>query len=277
MNPFFSVVIPTLNEENYLPRLLKDLGKQAYQNFEVLIVDGYSLDETIEKAKEYQKTLPLRLFESNKKNVSAQRNFGATQAKGKYLVFLDADTRIKPTFLKKLLNSIEKNKGLLFIPYITTEKNDSEYKPLLDLSNLLVEFSQNIKRRFSLGGAIIAEKHFFELVGGFNEKIYLSEDHELVQRMAQWGVNAKFMRDNQVTFCLRRIKKEGQIKFFYKYFVAASRRFILNEEIKNKIFEYNMGGQFYAQDKKTKNEFFFQKYAQDIKLLFKKVLKELGS
>jgi glycosyltransferase involved in cell wall biosynthesis len=54
-NPFFSVIIPTLNEEDYLPKILADFAKQKERNFEIIIVDAASEDKTRERALEFSK------------------------------------------------------------------------------------------------------------------------------------------------------------------------------------------------------------------------------
>ncbi|KKT87511.1 MAG: Cell wall biogenesis glycosyltransferase, partial [Candidatus Collierbacteria bacterium GW2011_GWD2_45_10] len=90
--PFFSVIIPALNEEKYLPLLLADLAKQTTRDFEVIIIDGNSKDKTVAKAKLFKNKLPLlTILSSPVRNVSVQRNQGATKATGRYLLFNDAD------------------------------------------------------------------------------------------------------------------------------------------------------------------------------------------
>ncbi|MDP3442236.1 MAG: glycosyltransferase, partial [Ignavibacteria bacterium] len=79
MNPRFSIVIPTLDEEICLPQLLKDLSLQSWTDFEVIHVDGGSKDKTLEKAKAWEDKLNLRTISHDVKNVSAQRNRGATE------------------------------------------------------------------------------------------------------------------------------------------------------------------------------------------------------
>jgi len=273
MKRFFSIVIPTLNEEKFLPKLLNDLTKQKEKDFEVIVADGFSVDKTKDCIKSYKGDLRLSFVQTRQKNVAAQRNYGAKKTAGSYLVFLDADARISPSFFKKVKKTIIKNKGLLFLPYFLPDKEYQQYKPLFDLVNIMVELSQNLPKRFSLGGSIIIEKNFFNMIGGFDENLFIAEDHELVQRAGQWGVNSKFIKEARIFFSLRRMKKEGQIKFFYKYFIASARRLFFNEEIKKKIFEYQMGGQVYQKDEdKQKKEEFFNYYFNQIKTLFKKIL-----
>jgi len=272
MKPFFSIVIPTLNEEKFLPKLLSDLVKQKETNFEVIVADGFSQDCTKDCIEPFKKTLNLQFFQTKRKNVAAQRNYGATQSQGDYLVFLDADTRVTPFFLKKVEKFVLKRKGLLFIPYSLPDKEYKQYKPLFDLGNILAELSQKLPARFSLGGQIIIERGFFLLIKGFDENLFISEDHELVQRAGQWGVESKFMKEAKTYFSLRRMKKQGQIKFFYNYFIATARRVFFNEEIKKRIFEYQMGGQVYEEEESHKKEEFFEHYFNQIKSLFKKIL-----
>ena len=56
--PFFSIIIPALNEEKYLPLLLSDLAKQTMRDFEVVVVDGKSEVKTVVTAKSFAKSLP---------------------------------------------------------------------------------------------------------------------------------------------------------------------------------------------------------------------------
>lgn len=273
MEPFFSVVIPTLNEEKFLPKLLKDLAKQKEKDFEVVIVDGKSTDKTKEVAQRFSKIFSLKFLDSKKRNVAFQRNLGADSSQGRYLVFLDADTRISSSFLKKIKQKIIKDKGLVFIPYFSPEKKFEEYRILFDLSNIMVEFSQNINRRFSLGGSMIFEKNFFLLIKGFNEKLFVSEDHELIQRVSRWGVKPKFLRNPKIIICLRRTEREGWLRLFYKYFLSTAHR-LFKGEIKEKIYNYEMGGQLY-NNKSLKKSIKPMINLKQVKKLFKKLLKEL--
>ena len=272
MKPYFSIVIPTLNEEKYLPFLLEDLANQREKDFEVIITDGYSKDRTGECVKVFNNELKLFFYKTKLKNVASQRNFGAKKSRGNYIIFLDADSRINKFFIKKVKKSVTKNKGLIFIPYFMPDKEYKQYKPLFDLGNIFVELSQNLPKKFSLGGTMVIEKNFFHIIGGFNEELFIAEDHELIQRASDWGVHSKFIKEAKTSFSLRRMKKEGQIKFFYNYFIASARRIILNEEIKKKIFEYQMGGQVYDKNAIGHKEEFLTKYINQVKGLFKRIL-----
>jgi len=278
MNLYFSIIIPTFNEEKFIPKLLTDLSNQTFKNFEVIIVDRLSQDKTKKVIDQYKSKLKLIFFFTNIKNVAGQRNFGAKKAQGQYLIFLDADVRISKGFLKKVNQYINKNKGLVFIPFIAPEKKYKKYQPFFDLVNLIVEFTQKLPKKFSLGGSIIIEKNLFSLIGGFDESLFISEDHELIQRVSKWGVITKFIKSGKVCFSLRRMEKEGEIKFLSKYFFAFIRRFISKKEIREKIFEYQMGGHLYNNNLENKKNDFFNDYLNRVKKLlkdFKKTIRKI--
>ena len=99
-----SIVIPTLNEEKYLPRLLDSIKNQDFYDYEIIVSDAESSDKTIEIAKKYgAKTLVY----TTTKHPSAQRNEGAKIAKGELLLFLDADVVLTPGFLTSALKEFK--------------------------------------------------------------------------------------------------------------------------------------------------------------------------
>ena len=101
--PFFSVVIPALNEEKFLPNLLASLASQTDRNFEVIVVDGASKDKTVAVAERYKNKLPsLQVIVGAKARLPLQRNIGANAAHGEWYVFVDADTVLLPYCLARL-------------------------------------------------------------------------------------------------------------------------------------------------------------------------------
>ena len=93
-----SIIIPTLNEEKYLGRLLRLIKKQSYQPKEIIVADGSSTDKTISIARSFG----CRII---KGGTPAQgRTAGGKKAKGKILLFLDADVIFRGTnFLKRIM------------------------------------------------------------------------------------------------------------------------------------------------------------------------------
>ncbi|MEM3562638.1 MAG: glycosyltransferase [Candidatus Jordarchaeaceae archaeon] len=91
MGPLFSVIIPTYNEEKMIGGLLQELAKvRKKQKIEIIVSDGKSVDNTVQVAKRYGAKIIVA-----QSNIASAKNYGALIAKGKILVFLDADVRFK--------------------------------------------------------------------------------------------------------------------------------------------------------------------------------------
>ena len=271
-NPFFSVIIPTLNEEDYLPKILADFTKQKERNFEIIIVDAASEDKTRKKALEFSKFFPLEFYSIEKKNVAHQRNYGAKMAKGEYLIFLDADARVESIFTKNIYADIvqkKQKKGLLFLPVLTTDTSLSRNKVLFKLINSVIELSQSLSRPLAPGGSIFISRDLFFDINGFNEKLYMSEDHDLVQRARIFGVKAKILKNIKVVFSLRRYEKEGQAVVLYKYFLALV-YMLINEKVTSKTFVYEMGGDKYKNPKTKDKKVVFKTETASLRDLIKK-------
>lgn len=242
---YFSVIIPTLNEEKFLPKLLNDLKKQKENDFETIIVDGNSEDRTKEVAGAYKRHFAnFKVISAKKNNVSYQRNLGAKLASGTYLVFIDADARITPSFIRGLKKEIDKRRYLIFIPAVFPQSQLYQDKVAFNLVNFIIELSQALGKPFSAGGSMIFQRDFFYFMGGFNDKLFLAEDHEIIQRARKLGVIAKVLKNVKIKFSFRRMEREGRLDLFVKYLIALIHG-LSKGKIEEKIFDYEMGGSNY--------------------------------
>lgn len=103
-----SVVVPTLNEEDYLPRCLKSIQNQTYQNTEIIVADSNSTDNTVKIAEQFG----AKVVEVPK-NISLARNGGAKVANGKFLLFLDADCILEQSYIEKMIETISNSKQVV--------------------------------------------------------------------------------------------------------------------------------------------------------------------
>lgn len=240
--PLLSIVIPALNEEHYIPKLLTDIKNQQEKNFEIIVVDGGSKDKTVEKVKRFEKDFPLHVIQIEKENVSFSRNRGADKSHGRYLVFIDADAQITPTFTAQLATAIEKTSALLLLPHMLPDTKSKKDKIMFSLINKVIDASHAMGKPLSSGGSIFIEKNLFGQLKGFDERLYMSEDHNLIHRAHKMGVKAKILKDVKVVFSLRRVEREGQFAVAYKYLLALL-FVMLRADVTKKIFPYEMGGQ----------------------------------
>ena len=205
-----SIIIPTLNEAVCLPRLLKDLSRQIYRDFEVLVVDGGSTDATLPKAKTFTRVLPgLKIVKSPKAHVCVQRNLGAKLAQGRILVFADADSRIGPEFLLGLRYrwAISQADVLSFWlkPDIINPQNES----LALAVNLFRELQNNLQPRYLLEALFAIDKSVFLKAGGFDETVNFAEGSRLIRQLVKLGYTSKIVRDPVFSFSFRRLRRLG--------------------------------------------------------------------
>src|SRR5437867_2701970 len=106
MKPLVSVIIPSLNEENYIEKSLKSVKAQDYKNdIEIIVADSNSKDNTAKIARKYAKVIVTK-----RKGISVGRNVGAKKARGEILLFLDADTILMPNVVSEVVRYLEENK-----------------------------------------------------------------------------------------------------------------------------------------------------------------------
>lgn len=211
MRPFFSIIIPALNEERYLPLLLSDISKQTFQDFEVIVVDGGSTDKTIQKANS-SKIENLKTIKSQVKNVCYQRNLGATIAKSDYLVFLDADNRIDPFFFQGLKYRQESSNSDVFTTLCKIDTKDVQENAIGAILNLYLDFQGKTKNPWIMEAMIVCKKSLFQKIKGFNPNLKISEGQDLITRAIKKGAKYQVHKDPQWTISLRRMKSQGTIK-----------------------------------------------------------------
>jgi glycosyltransferase involved in cell wall biosynthesis len=108
MNPEVSIIIPVFNNSRYIEKTLLSLINQSFKDFEVIIINDGSSDDSIEITDSIlsQSNIPYQIFSQENKGVSVARNKGLDLASGNYIVFLDGDDYIGKNHLKWLYESI---------------------------------------------------------------------------------------------------------------------------------------------------------------------------
>lgn len=251
-SPFFTIVIPALNEEKFLPSLLKDLSKQALRDFEVILVDAESKDQTVAKAKQFTDSLPkLIILSTSRHNVSYSRNLGAKNASGKYLIFIDADSRLPSYFLSGLHYRLESHRTDMFTCWCQSDDKDAVNKATANTMNIFIETSLLLDSPAALGALIGIKRSIFSKTKGFDTKVTFAEDAEFVNRVYKLGHNFKVFRDPRFVYSMRRFKRTGALKIFTQYVNLHFKRLIGADIDQEK--EYPMGGIVPIEDKSAKN------------------------
>lgn len=107
-SPKVSVLVAAYGQEAYLSETLQSLVDQTYTNWEAIVVDDGSPDNVAEVAREWTaRDARIKFFHTDNHGVSAARNFAATKATGKYVMSLDGDDMIRPTYIEKCVEVLE--------------------------------------------------------------------------------------------------------------------------------------------------------------------------
>lgn len=186
-----TVVIPTLNEEKYLPHLLESL-KKIPTPLEIIVVDGNSEDTTARIVENLQPSftgsLSLRLIRSPKRNISFQRNLGAAHAKHDILIFSDADIVIPSVEgYFQLLQKFTEKKYVAAAPRLVPVESGLQYKYFYFNFYIIQKFLLLFNRPYFAGSYLVTTKDTFFKIGGFDVNVLLGEDVDYSLRAAKVG------------------------------------------------------------------------------------------
>lgn len=131
IKPKISIIIPIYNAEKYLNRCINSILKQDFQDFEILLIDDGSTDKSYTICKQYsQKDFRIKIFSKKNGGVSSARNLGLLNAKGEYILFIDADDTIDKTLISANIKYLTSSShyDLIEIPAIYNYLSNEEYK-----------------------------------------------------------------------------------------------------------------------------------------------------
>jgi glycosyltransferase involved in cell wall biosynthesis len=207
--PKVSVVIPSYNEGTYIDRLLEALVKQLSVDFEVIVSDAESKDETPGVINNFKNKLDIKLVLSPPKGPAAGRNRGAEIAKGEWLLFLDADDDFDdPYFIKTLL--VEAMRRDLQTASAKIKIKQGNFINKFGMSKLnygYLKLLSHTNHPIAPGYCILTKRKLFESLKGFNEKIQFGEDYDYVSRAHNQGF--AFIEQTYYYVDLRRAETEG--------------------------------------------------------------------
>lgn len=131
----FSIVIPVYNVEKYIAKCLDSIKNQTYDNYEVIIVNDGTKDNSVSVINKYLSDSRFTLYNKENGGLSDARNYGVKYVKGDYIIFVDSDDYIDENLLSKL-NDILKEKEYDIIKYKINIVDDNSNLIRKELSNL---------------------------------------------------------------------------------------------------------------------------------------------
>lgn len=206
-NPLVSFIVTTKNEEDYLEKCLKSIMNETYRNIEVIVVDSFSNDKTVEIAKRCADKVVVKDC-----LMPVGRNIGAKYANGDILAFVDADIILQDNWLENALSELKDNVVAVtndLFPDDRGLKNKILYWYLTLSKSLLFMFG--IPNVGHSGTAAIVRKDIFNKANGYPNDIVAGEDIAFTLRLMKYG-KIKFSRKMRGYFSLRFFKKYGYVR-----------------------------------------------------------------
>ncbi len=183
-SPFFSIILPTFNRANLLPKAIESLINQDYKDWELIVVDDGSLDNTKEVVKAFDDPRIQYVYQENAER-SAARNNGIGLAKGQYIGFLDSDDQFHEKHLEGLCRAIDEHEGKEFIYVIKglaiNEALKTEAK--IHLKEGKSDIETVLLNSITPGQFVVPAPIMKECL--FDKDIRISEDTEVLVRLAQ--------------------------------------------------------------------------------------------
>lgn len=187
-----SVVVPVYNKQNSIKRCIESVLKQSYINWELLLIDDGSTDNSAKIIQPYLKDDRIHYYHKENGGVSSARNMGIRKAKGEWIIFLDSDDYFLPNALNSLLQTAEPNHVLISAGNYLLEKNGKRIEICFGRKRLV---KNNFRSWYFMtcfvrtGNTMFHSSIFEKYI--FNESLSRYEDAELFFRI---------MRDYKITY-----------------------------------------------------------------------------
>lgn len=233
MIPKISVIVPAYNEENYLPACLASLKKQKLNDsYEIIVVDNNSSDKTAQIARNFG----CKVVFEPKKGAGAARQAGCAVSLGEIIAFTDADTVVPENWLSTIATEFEKDKNLASFGGLYSLLSG----PILIRIGFLffARFYYRLDKLLS-GGWNLAGTNFavrrtcFLKTGGFNINLQINEEHDISQRIKEFG-RVKFDSHFLVKTSGRGFEY-GLLSWIFRYGPANFSRIVLKRNNFNKL------------------------------------------
>ena len=215
-SPKVSIVTPTYNRCQYIGGLVRTVFAQTYSDFELIIVDDGSQDDTRAVVEKHIHEHPdrIRYYYQENQGSAAARNRGIREAKGEIIAFLDSDDEWSPEFVTRVVNALADGScqwAVTAACKVTVDADGNEHDEVIETVNIQ-RHRELFNRELSvydslivgnyLGGAsrVAATREALLNVGGFREDLRLSQDYELWLRLAKNGYQLAIINEPLVLY-----------------------------------------------------------------------------
>ena len=187
----FSVIIPLYNKAPYVAKAIESVLGQTYRDFEVIVIDDGSTDQSLEVAKTFENK-SITIVSQPNSGVSTARNNGVKIAKYPYICFLDADDWWHPTFLEEMKRLITDfpDAGIYGSGYYIVKNGQERIAPIgvpQGFERGIIDYCEVYAKTLCMpltSISVVIPKHIFDEEEGFKSKLKFGEDFDLWIRIA---------------------------------------------------------------------------------------------
>ena len=182
--PFFTVIIPLYNKENFIENTLNSVLNQNFNDFEVIIVNDGSTDKSEKKIQQFN-DVRIKYIRQENQGVSVARNLGISMATSNFITFIDADDYWFPEFLQEMFNNINQfQEQKVFSGATEVETSMGKFSSQYSIEKskecqVVNYFDASINTTVICTSCAVFHKSVFEKVGNFDNNIKIGEDTDL--------------------------------------------------------------------------------------------------
>lgn len=263
-----SIIIPTYNDATHIENAIKSILKQSFKDFEIILIDDGSTDNTKDVLDPYIKSNSIVYLYQNNKGQSFAKNRGVSITHGEYIAFLDSDDEwIDKDKLKIQVEFLDNNPEYILVGtngIIIDENKNKIMDYIVPETDLLIRESILLKNPF-IQSSVVVRKHYINQIGLFLEREYVyAEDYNLWLRLGLLGkfCNLKYpmtmymIRERNQSLSNKRNILKSNITFikefknkypnykkalffnYFKYFIYNLLQLIKNKKLRNKMINY---------------------------------------
>lgn len=220
--PLISIIMPAYNCEKYIIEAINSVIKQTYVNWELIVIDDGSKDNTVKIIKEFSSNEIRISFFQNDENqgVSITRNKGISIAKGDWIAFLDSDDIWEKTKLEKQMEYAKRTSSeFLFTGVSYINESGKPFKGIFEVTNEVTYKKLRVQNVISCSSVLIKKK-FFNIIKMDRDDLH--EDYAVWLRILKTGLTAHGINEPLLIYRISRNSKSGKkiktIKMTYKVF-----------------------------------------------------------
>jgi glycosyltransferase involved in cell wall biosynthesis len=236
-----SVIIPCYNCGNFVSRAINSVLKQSFGNWELLLVDNNSTDNTLSILESYVQKHPgkIKIYKEDKQGAPAARNKGLKKANGKWIQFLDADDEILPAKLEgQYALATKKRASIVASPYTLLEFHSKA-------TRIRTLYSEDfwialVKSQMGITSANLWNKELLIAAGGWDEELIASQEYDLMFRMLQLSPIVGFDNRNLTIIHIEQGESVSRGGNDLKGQMIMESKIVLRFKIKDYLFKNNL-------------------------------------